>query len=158
MRLLLLAIGILSLSAQTLAAPNNTQLNDKIKTLKDRVSFLEDAVADLKKVSPAYAFAGFTKAEVDPLVPDAFIACRSEYGPKASIATTREVLQALRNDTFQAVDDGYVFSSEAQYNMGVARDKYLLEVLNGPFIVVGVGGKTSHKTVGEAPVACSMPI
>ncbi|RLA58546.1 MAG: hypothetical protein DRR04_10720 [Gammaproteobacteria bacterium] len=158
MRLFLLAVGVLSLSVQTLAAPNNTQLNDKIKTLKDRVSFLEDTVADLKKSSTVYVFAGFTEEEVDPLVPDAFIACRSEYGPKASIATTREIFQALRNGTFLADSDGYVLSSEAQYNMGVARDKYLLEVLNGSFIVVGVGGKTSHMTVGEAPVACSMPL
>ena len=158
MKLFLLAVGILSLSVQTLAAPNNTQLNEKIKILKDRVSILEDAVADLKKSSAVYVFAGFTEEKVDPLVPDAFIACRSEYGPKVSIATTREVLQALRNGTFLADSDGYVFSSEAQYNMGVARDKYLFEVLNGPFIVVGVGGKTSHMTVGEAPVACSMPI
>ena len=138
--------------------PTNTQLNAKIKTLKDRVSFLEVAVADLKKSSPACAFAGFTQEEIDPVVPDAFIACRTEYGPKASIATTQEVLQALRNGTFRAVGDGYVFSSDAQYNLGVARDKYLLEVLNGPFVVVGIGGKASHKTVGEAPVACSMPI
>jgi hypothetical protein len=105
-----------------------------------------------------YVFAGFTQEEIDPDIPDAFIACRSEYGPKASIATTQEVLQALRNGTFRAVRDGYVFSTDAQYNLGVARDKYLLEVLNEPFIVVGVGGKTSHITVGEAPVACSIPL
>jgi hypothetical protein len=49
MKLLFLVVAILSFSAQTLAAPNNTQLNEKIRTLKDRVSFLEDAVADLKK-------------------------------------------------------------------------------------------------------------
>lgn len=61
MRLFLLAVGILSLSVQTLAAPNNTQLNEKIKTLKDRVSILEDAVADLKKSSTVYVFAGFTE-------------------------------------------------------------------------------------------------
>jgi hypothetical protein len=158
MKLLFLAMAVLSFSLQTLAAPNNTQLNEKIKTLKDRVDFLEDAMADLKKSSTVYVFAGFTEEEVDPVVPDAFIACRSEYGPKASIATTQEVLQALRNGTFRADVDGYVFSSDAQYNLGVARDKYLLEVLNGPFVVVGVGGKTSHMTVGDAPVACSMPI
>jgi cell division protein FtsB len=42
-------MAVLCFSAQALAAPTKAQLNEKIKTLKDRVSFLEDAVADLKK-------------------------------------------------------------------------------------------------------------
>jgi len=44
-----------------------------------------------------------------------------------------------------------------QYNMGVARDKYLLEMVHGAFIVVGIGGKTSQDKVGAAPIACSVP-
>ena len=157
MKSFILGIAILSCSAQVLAAPTTAQLNSKIKRLTDRVTFLERAVADLKKTSPGYVFAGFTAENIDPSVPEAFTACRTEYGPKASVANTREVLDALRDGSFFARGDGYVFSSEAEYNMGVAQDRYLHEVLHGPFIVVGIGGKTFHRTVGEAPVACSMP-
>jgi hypothetical protein len=158
MKSFILGIAILIYSAQVLAAPSNVQLNNKIKRLIDRVTFLEGAMDDLKKSSTGYVFAGFTAENIDPVVPDAFNACRTEYGPKASVATTREVLEALRDGSFFARGDGYVFSSEAEYNMGVPRDRYLHEVLHGPFIVVGIGGKTFHMTVGEAPVACSTPI
>lgn len=157
MKLPLIVLLILGISASALAAPNNAQLNERIKTLRERVELLEELVDDLRAASSEYVFAGFTVENIEPTVPDGFLTCRDEYGPDASLATTEEVLDALRNGTFRARGDGYVFSSDAQYNMGIARDKYLLEMLHGAFIVVGIGGETSAVKVGEAPVACSKP-
>ena len=158
MKLLLLTTLALSVSVQTIAAPNNNQLNQKIKKLENRVSVLEKALSDMQRLSTEYVFAGFTQENVGPLLDDAFTACRSEFGPDASVSDTREVLAALRNGTFLAEEDSYVFSSEVQYDAGVARDKNLLEVLQGQFVVVGIGGKTSDKLIEEAPVACSKPL
>ena len=157
MKVLLLILLTLVFHPPSFAAPNNAQLNEKIKTLRERVQLLEDVVDELREENIDYVFSGFTVETIEPDVPDAFVACRDEFGPTASIATTGEVLEALRNGTYAARGDGYVFSTDAQYNMGVARDKYLLEVLHGAFTVVGIGGKTSPLKVGEAPVACSRP-
>jgi hypothetical protein len=144
-------------SAPALAAPNNGQLNQRIKTLSERVQLLEEIVDDLRAASSDYVFAGFTVEDIEPNVADGFLTCRDEYGPNASLATTKEVLEALRNGSYRARGPGYVFSTDAQYNMGIARDKYLLEMLHGAFVVVGIGGETSTVTVGEGPVACSKP-
>jgi hypothetical protein len=157
MKLSLLGVSILCFCLPALAAPNNAQLNEKIKTLKERVQLLEDVVDELRQEDIDYVFSGFTVENIAADVADAFVTCRDEFGPTASIATTEEVLEALRNGTYSARGDGYVFSTDAQYNMGVARDKHLLEILHGAFIVVGIGGKTSPVKVDEAPVACSKP-
>ncbi|MEM6582975.1 MAG: hypothetical protein AAF699_16965 [Pseudomonadota bacterium] len=157
MKLILLFVLAMSLAAVTNAVPNNKQLNDRIKTLQERVQLLEELVEDLREASSEYVFAGFTVEGIDPTIREGFRTCREEYGPDASLATTREVLDALRNGSYRAQTDGYVLSTDAQYSMGAARDKYLLELLNGSFVVVGIGGETSPEMVGEAPVACSRP-
>ena len=157
MKFLPLIFLILALSLPAVAAPNRAQLDEKINTLRERVQLLEDVVDELRQGDIDYVFSGFTVEEIEPDVPDAFAVCRDEFGPTASVATTEEVLEAMRNGTYSARGDGYVFSRDAQYNMGVARDKHLLEILHGAFIVVGIGGETSPVKVGEAPVACSKP-
>lgn len=155
--LTLAMLTLMALSASVLAAPSNSQLNERLKTLKERVQLLEEVVEDLREASSEYVFAGFSVENINPTIPDGFLTCREEYGSDASLATTKEVLAALRDGTYRARTDGYVLSTDAQYSMGAARDKYLLELLNGSFIVVGVGGETSSEMVGEAPVACSRP-
>ena len=157
MKVLPLVLLVLAYAMPVAAAPNNAQLNQKIKTLQERIELLEEVVDKLREGDIDYIFSGFTVENIEPDVADAFVACRDEFGPNASLATTEEVLAALRNGTFSARGDGYVFSTDAQYNMGVPRDKHLLEILHGAFIVVGIGGKTSPVKVGEAPVACSRP-
>ena len=156
-RLILLSVLVLSFSLQSVAAPNNAQLNTRIKTLQQRVDILEKIVADLQKSDAEFIFAGFTVEEIEPDVPSAFSACREQFGPDASAATTQEVWQALRTGTFLARVKGYVLSAEVQYNMGLPKDRYLLAVLHGPFVVVGVGGETFQDMPEQAPVACSMP-
>ena len=100
MKSFLSGIAILSLSAQVLAAPTNAQLNGKIKRLTDRVEFLETVLASMKKSPTGYVFKGFTAEDIKPVLPEAYDACRTEYGPKASVANTQEVLEALRDEAF----------------------------------------------------------